>query len=96
MMKNRILALLILAALVLAMFAGCEEKPSVLTAEEAQAIAIEYAGLDEKDVSDVHTHVGEYEGKPCYSIHLTVNGASQEFVIDAATGDVLYSGEGGH
>ena len=90
-MKYRIFTVLILTALMLFLLAACKDNSSsLLTAEQAQKIALEDAGLSADDVTDVHTHVGTYQNTPCYSIHITVDGVEYEFMIAAATGEILY------
>lgn len=92
-MKNRILALTVLAAMLLTLLCACGEKSSFLTAEEAQKIAVEASGFTDNQISAVHNHpTTSQDGKPCYSIHITVAGVNHEFVIDAATGEVLSTG----
>lgn len=83
-------AVLLSLMLVLSVLAGCgKEKPKFVTEEEALEIAMETAGVTKKQVSDVHAHVGSYDGKACYSIHITAGGDEYEIVIEAATGNVL-------
>lgn len=92
-MKKRMTAVLVLAALLLTLFTACgSKKSSVLTAEEAQKIALESAGFSADQVSDVHTHVGNFQEQPCFSIHITVDGTEYEYVIAALTGEILASG----
>ena len=88
-MKIRMLALFLLAALLLT--ACGSEEPSVLTPEDAQKIVLEDAGLTTKDVSDIHTHITEHDGVPGYSIHITIDGAEYEYIIDGVTGDILHA-----
>ncbi len=87
-MKKRILALLILSVMLLGMLAGCGNDGPI-TQEQAQKIALEHAGLKEKDASDVHTHIVEENGIPCYSIHITTATGELSVVINATTGEVI-------
>ena len=64
------------------------------TAEEAQQIALDHAGV--KNAENVHTHVVSGEEHPCYNIHLTIEGVSYEYLIDGITGEILSHGQGGH
>ena len=93
-MKKRIIALLLLAALLLA---GCgnDQDKSPVTQEKAQRIALQELGVEEKD-AHCHLHVTTYNDVPCYSVHVDVGGESHEVVIDAATGEVLHVGESSH
>ena len=88
---KRLIALFLLLALILV---GCAEKTGPLTAEEAQKIALDHAGV--KNAKNVHTHVVSGEEHPCYSIHLTIEGVSYEYLIDGITGEILSHGQGGH
>ena len=87
---KRLFAVLLSLILTLSVLAGCgQKKTKFITEAEALAIAIEAAGVDKKQVSDAHTHVGSYDGKACYSIHITAGSDEFEIVIEAATGNVL-------
>ena len=85
MMKKRFCVMLMLVLMMLPVFAACEEKRDIVTSEEAQQIALEDLGVTEKQVAGIHSHVGEYEGVPCYSIHVTVGTVEYEYVISAVT-----------
>ena len=88
---KRLIALILLLAFVLV---GCADKDGPLTAEEAQQVALDHAGV--KNAEDIHTHVVSGKEHPCYNIHLTIEGGSYEYLIDAITGEILSHGEGGH
>ena len=91
-MKKRILAVIVLAALMLSLFTACGSKgASVITPEKAQKIALKDAGLSADDVSDIHTHVVTEQGVAGYSIHITVGGTEYEYIIAAETGEILYA-----
>ena len=95
-MKKRFLAILCVLCLCATLLAACDGKKSnVITQEKAQQIALDHAGLKESDVTDIHIHVTQENGTPCYNIHFTVNGVSMSYNI-SATGEVLSAGEGGH
>lgn len=88
-MKKRVFALLLVLVLAVSMLAACEKKTGPVTGDEAQKIALESVGLDEKDVKDVHTHILDQNGIPCYSIHITTADSEFSVVIHAGTGEVL-------
>ena len=69
---KKLLAVLVAAAMLLTVLTACGDK--TISAEKAQEIAMEDAGLTAKDVDDVHAHVTTYENTPCYNIHITVDG----------------------
>ena len=86
-MKKRIVALFLLAALALTLFAACGKKN--ITPEEAQEIALKAAGLTTSQIDEIHTHITSYGDNPCYNIHITVGGQELEYFIDGTTGEVL-------
>lgn len=87
-MKKRIFAILLIVLLVAGTLAACGKKGAV-TQEEAQKIALEFAGLTEDQITDVHTHIVTEQGIPCYSIHITTTDSELSVVINAATGEVM-------
>ena len=89
-MKKRIFAMILSALLCLSLLAACGG--GAVTAEKAQKIAMDYAGLKTSQVSDVHTHVIEQEGAPCFQVHMTTDSGEITIVIDAATGEVIGNG----
>ena len=88
---KRWIAMLLILALVLV---GCADKDGPLTPEEAQQIVLDHAGV--KSAESIHTHVVSDREHPCYSIHLTIEGVSYEYLVDAITGEILSHGLGGH
>ena len=88
---KRLIALLLILVLVLV---GCADQDGPLTAEDAQKIALDHAGV--KRAESIHTHVVSDQEHPCYNIHLTIEGVSYEYLIDAITGEILSHGKGGH
>lgn len=89
-MKKRIFAIILSALLCLSLLAACGG--GVITAEKAQKIALDYAGLKTSQVSDIHTHVIEQEGVPCFQVHMTTESGDVTVVIEAATGEVIGNG----
>ena len=87
-MIKRILALALLACLVLALLAACGKNDGVISAEKAQKIVLEHLGVASNQAT-MHIHTGDYEGRPCYSIYATVEGKTWEYLVDAATGEIL-------
>lgn len=87
-MKRKIFAVLALSVLLLGMLCACG-KSGAITAEKAQKIALEDAGLKEKDVSDVHSHVVTEDNIPCYSIHISADAGEYSYLIHAGTGEIL-------
>ena len=87
-MKKRIFAILTIVLILVGLLAGCGKKGPV-TQQEAQKIALDHAGLKASDVSDVHVHIVEEQGIPCYSIHITTDSGDFSVVINASTGEVM-------
>lgn len=97
-MKKRIFATFLLAVMLLSLLAGCgNKKTEVLTAEEAQAVALEHAGLTKDQATDIHTHIVTENGTPCFSVHITSTQGDYSYVISVVDGSILSGGKGsGH
>lgn len=87
---KKVLIFVLLLALVVSLFAGCGK--DFLDAEDAQKIALKDLGIKEKDAESIHVHVGEMPEGPAYSIHIDYAGQTYEYVILAATGEILTVG----
>ena len=85
---KKLLVFILMLALVVSFFAGCGNK-GFLEAADAQKIALEDLGIKEKDADNIHVHVGDAEEGPAYSIHIDYNGLTYEYVILAATGEIV-------
>ena len=90
-MKRKLIAVFLLIALLLA---GCSEKTGPLSVADAEKVVLDHAGV--KRAESIHTHIVSGEENPCYSIHITIEGTSYEYLIDAITGEILSYGVGGH
>lgn len=89
-MKRRIISLFVLAAMLLCLLAACDSNSAkTITQDEAKTIALEEVGLSEKDVDDIHVHIGNIGDTVCYNIHITVGDQEYEVAINAATGEVV-------
>ena len=96
-MKKRVFSLLVLAALLLSVFTACDNGSDVLTSEDAQAVALEQAGLTKDQTTDIHAHIVTENGIPCYNIHISSTKGDYTYLIAAADGTVISGGEGsGH
>ena len=94
-MKKRLISLLLIAVFLLS-FAACG-KDKVISAEKAQQIAFEDAGVSADDVQDVHNHpVKAEDGTACYNIHFTANGQPYNYMISATGEIVSFSHAAGH
>lgn len=96
-MKKRIITVLVLAALLLSIFTACGNGTDVLTSEDAQAVALEQAGLTKNQATDIHTHIVTENGIPCYNVHISSTKGDYTYLIAAEDGTVISGGEGsGH
>ena len=87
---KRIFAVFTVLILCLILLVACSTGP--INAEKAQKIALDHAGLKASQVSDIHTHIIEQEGIPCFQIHMTTESGDVTVVIDASTGEVIGNG----
>ena len=83
---RRIISLMLVVVLAVSLFAGCGN--STVSTEKAQKIVLKDLGVKAEDVT-MHMHIGTYEGVPCYSIYVTVNGENLEYSVSADTGEIL-------
>ena len=90
-MMKKWMAVFLLIALLLT---GCSEKTGPLSVADAEQVVMDHAGVKKAD--SIHTHIVSGEENPCYSIHITIQGISYEYLVDAITGEILSYGVGGH
>ena len=91
-MKKRILSLIVLTCMLLTLLAACSGE---ITPEKAQKIVLKDLGVSANQ-AEMHVHVGEHEGMPCYSIYATVDGHTWEYLVDSQTGEILAINESSH
>ena len=53
-------------------------------------------GVSEKEVESIDLHVGQYDGKPCYSVYVTIDGEHLVYMIDCSDGTILSIEENDH
>ena len=87
---KKLITMIVSLLLCLSLLVACGG--GAVTAEKAQKIALDYAGLKESQVSDIHTHVIEQNGAPCFQIHMTTENGDITIVVDAASGEVIGNG----
>ena len=89
-MKKRIFAIISALMLCVTLLAACGGGP--VNAEQAQKIALEHVGRQASQVSDIHTHVIEENGIPCFQIHMTTDNGEVTVLVDASNGEVIENG----
>ena len=62
---------------------------AAISKDEAKAIALEDAGFMESEVKDLQVTENSVDGAKAYEVVFSVDDAKYEYVIDAATGDIL-------
>ena len=85
---KKILAFLLAALLVGVLLVGCGND-GIVTEEQAKKIALKEVGLKESQVDDIHIHMVEENGLPCYSVHITTPDTEMSVVIDIASGEII-------
>ena len=94
-MTKRILICLLLAALLCGMLAACNSN-KLISAEEAKSIALKDMGITEDQAKSIDIHPAVGEGEPMFSIYITYNGKTMEYVINAISGEIISKGESSH
>lgn len=92
-MKKRMIAMALLLCMALTLLTACGGGP--ITAEKAEKIVLKEVGMSAEEAHP-HVHVGEYEGKPCFSVYITVGGVNWEYLVDSTTGDILTYRQSSH
>ena len=90
--KQRLLAVLCGAALLVLTAAGCSQPSSqaeYIGLDAAKAIALEAAGVAESAATFTTTGLDRQNGTDFYAIDFTANGQSYEYDIDAVTGIII-------
>ena len=87
---KRFVAIVLLLVLTAGLLAGCGK--NILTAADAQKVALKDMGIKEKDADNIHIHTGQSAQGPAYSIHVEYQGQTHEYVILAATGEIVSNG----
>ena len=90
--KQRLLAVLCGAAMLILTAAGCSQPSSqaeYIGLDAAKAIALEAAGVAESAATFTTTGLDRQNGTDFYAIDFTANGQSYEYDIDAVTGIII-------
>lgn len=87
---KKLLVFALVLAMVVSLFAGCGNK--FLDSEAAQKVALKDLGIKAAEADSIHVHGGEQAEGPVYSIHIEYQGQTYEYVILAATGEILSTG----
>lgn len=73
--------------------------PALISSQTALEIALDHAGVSEKDARDIEVELDRGDGRLIYEVEFKHNGTEYDYEIDAVTGDVLKAetdGEDGH
>lgn len=90
---KKLFVLAVAAVMLLALLAGCGDQQ--ITAERAQKIVLDDLGVSADQVT-MHTHITTYENEACYSIYVTVDGETLEYIINSIGGEILTIQESEH
>ncbi len=90
-MKKRMIAIAVLACMLLALLVGCGS--GNITAEKAEKIALKDLGVSARKADSVDVHTGTFDGMPCYSVYITVDGHHWIYMIDFTNGEILSATE---
>ena len=85
---KKLITMILALLMCLSLLVACND--GSVTAEEAQKIALEYSDLKASDVYDIHTHIIDQNGSPCYQTYMTTEKGKITVVIGAASGVVCY------
>ena len=94
-MMKRMIAICLLSVLLCGLLVACNQD-KLISAEKAKAIALQDMGITEQQVSSLDIHPAVGDGEPSYSIYITYQGKTMEYVINALTGDIISKGESSH
>jgi len=83
---KRIIAALLLIAMLSCMLAACQEKE--ITSVEAMKIVQQDLG-DASAEGTPHIHEGKFQDKECFFVYITVRGENLVYAVEKATGDIL-------
>lgn len=90
-MAKKCIALLLLVCMLGCMISGCKNK---ITADEATQIVLTELGSVQPDEAP-HVHPTTYNGKSCFNVFVTVDGASLVYIV-SDTGNILAHGPSDH
>lgn len=69
--------------------AGASANGPALTADEAQNIALEHAGVDQANVRRMQVEYDRDDGRRIYEVEWDADGMEYSYEVDADTGDIL-------
>ena len=83
---------IVLLLLALLLLGGCSERKNtgMLTAEEAENIALAHAGLTRSEITQLHAEYDVERGVPVYEVEFTHNGREYDYHISAENGQIVY------
>lgn len=87
---KKLLAILLVAALMCSGFAACGK---TLTADEAYQVVLTDLGDEADHAGEPHIHTGDFNGIQCYNIYVTVDGENYFYAVSMG-GTILSKGTG--
>ena len=83
---------IVLLLLALLLLSGCSDRKAagMLTAEEAEEVALGHAELTREAVAGLHSEYDVERGVPVYEVEFTHNGREYDYHISAETGQIVY------
>ena len=88
-MKNRLIATLMLAVMLLGVFAGCAKEKPLLTEEAALQIVLDDCGLTAEELPDLEIVLTSDAEAPYYTISFTGQNLPYTYTVNAKTGEIL-------
>ena len=62
-----------------------------ISKDKAKEIALNHAGLEEKDIHDLEIDLDNEMGKQVYEVTFDANGFEYDYDVDAKSGKIIYS-----
>lgn len=90
-MTKRMIAMVAMTCMLVALLAACGNNGMISTAK-AEKIVLKDLGVSASK-ADVDVHTGQYDGKPCYAVYVTVDGHHWQYLVDVQTGEILSAKE---
>lgn len=84
---KRMISLLLVAVLVLSLFAGCGSKS--LDPNDAKKLVLKDLGIREAETDSIDYHVTTVDGLACYLLYISAGDHHWQYTVVGATGEIL-------